>query len=179
MLLGDLQGASTALSLYASTTLSDPEAMVLLADCAMASGDRAKARQWLQWGIQRSPEHASAHALLGTLEGMEGRQKEANECFARAAKLDAGVAVKRCENGEILARVGQHQRALWEYVAALSIDPGHSPAYLGLGASFAAMGEGERAVESYLYYLRFDVTSPLADQARREIERLSSKPSGQ
>ncbi|MDA0838771.1 MAG: tetratricopeptide repeat protein [Planctomycetota bacterium] len=141
----------------------------------LAMNDIPQARTWFQWELNRDPKSAWSLSFLGTIESMEGRQDSANTFFTRAAAADPNVAAQRYQNAAFLAQNGKHQRALWEYTAAMSLNPRLYQAYFGLGASYAALGQNGAAIQNYNFYLQFESTGDWAAQARREIQRIGTQ----
>ncbi|MDP6354679.1 MAG: tetratricopeptide repeat protein, partial [Planctomycetota bacterium] len=170
---GDVKGAIAAYDRLVRLKPDTPNIGAWLAESYLALGDRKGGRAWLDWGLKRSPNSAWTNSFMGTLEIMEGNQQVAAKHFARANALDPNIGNQRYQNATFLASRGQHTRALWDFTAALQLNPRLFHTYYGLGVSCAALGENLNAIRQFNFYLQFDQESEWATKARQEINRLS------
>ncbi len=170
---GDVKGAIAAYDRLVRLKPDTPNVGAWLAESYLALGDRKNGRAWLDWELKRAPNSAWTNSLMGTLEIMEGKQQVAAKHFARANALDPNIGNQRYQNATFLASRGQHTRALWDFTAALQLNPRLFHNYYGLGVSYAALGENLNAIRQFNFYLQFDQKSEWATKARQEINRLS------
>lgn len=172
--LGDHRGAIAVYERALKLNPNLPNVGAWIGENYLDLGDRTKALEWFRWETTRAPQSVWATSFLGTVQSLAGQPDSARALFERAAQLDPNVGAQRYQNGAALARRGKHYRAVWEYSAALYLNSQLHQAYYALGASYAALGEKSRALQSYQTYLQHDTTSEWAARARQEIQRLSS-----
>jgi len=69
---------------------------------------------------------------------------------------EAFTAIDYNNRGLTFGNLGQHERAIQDYDAALRLDPNHIQAYSNRGNRYADLGQHERAIQDYDDALRLD-----------------------
>jgi len=83
-------------------------------DIVNASGDMDKAMKILEGIIEKYPEHAMAHALIGRIAARQGKKKLALECFDRAISLDEYLSEAYLWKGKMYIQEENYVKALPE-----------------------------------------------------------------
>jgi predicted O-linked N-acetylglucosamine transferase (SPINDLY family) len=104
---------------------ADPRVCRELGRLAYDSGDHADAILWFSRQLERTPGHADAEAAfrIGLALDRMARLDEAVEWYGKAALLAPGRAAIRVAAGVAHFNLGNVDRALGEYRAALALDP--------------------------------------------------------
>jgi Flp pilus assembly protein TadD len=94
----------------------DTEELLLLATRATRRGDTKKAAQTLRQVLDRKPDHALAHLLLGGLYASAGQRDKAVQSMGRAVELDPAFASARFQLGLLYLTSGEVQVAerVWQ-----------------------------------------------------------------
>ncbi len=103
-------------------------------------------------GLLPSSNVKSASALLlkGQVLYLDNRDQEAEQAFRAAAKAAPEQAAPHYWLGKFLYETKQPAEAIEEFHDALTLEPGFYRAYDGLGLAYAATGDNNQAVQSYL-----------------------------
>ncbi len=86
-------------------------------------GQVDRARKILEGLILANPKDAYFHALLGAIEGRQGKDDEALKHYNKALKLDPRNLTARVNRADLLLRKGRLDKALDDLVAATKLDP--------------------------------------------------------
>jgi tetratricopeptide (TPR) repeat protein len=101
----------------------DSRAFAPLADAYRKQGDVAKAIELLEQGLERFPQYASAHVILGKCFYDTGGTERAKAEFRRVLELDAENMVALKFLGDILLAEERREEAAECYRRLLAIDP--------------------------------------------------------
>lgn len=123
---------------------------------AYARGQRAQAEQLARQLLQRTPQHAGAWFLLGSILLDEGRAAEALPCLQAAAHLESAHPGILRALGNAYINQQQWQAAAQQFDLALR----HGPADAGLlnnfGLALKELGDTDGAIELYRRALQLD-----------------------
>jgi len=75
-----------------------------------------------------------------------GRQEEALAAVHHAVELDPLSAWYICDEGRILYRARQYQKAIAQYQRALELDPGYAPVPWRMSEAYEQVGEYDQAL---------------------------------
>ncbi|MBE7385060.1 MAG: tetratricopeptide repeat protein [Leptolyngbya sp. SIO1E4] len=120
------------------------------AAAAYRTGDYSQAETILQQILQLTPDDAIAHAGLGGVLSVQGRDEEAEEAFRQALLLDPNNAFAYTGLGEFLREQGRDEEAEDILREAIRLDPNDALAYNNLGTALERQGreaEAEAAFE--------------------------------
>ncbi len=98
------------------------------------AGQLALAEQQYQQILQREPQLADAHHLLGVLLSQTGRAKQALDRIQQAISLQPNTAVFHLNLGNACLELGHHAEAIAAYRQALTLYPDYVDALVNLGA---------------------------------------------
>jgi Flp pilus assembly protein TadD len=90
---------------------ADPDTEYLLAVSVDKLGNRAAAIKTFQKIVQLRPDHAAAHAALGTAYREEGRYADARSELERAVQLDANDLRANYQLGLVYTKLGEKESA--------------------------------------------------------------------
>jgi hypothetical protein len=112
--------------------------------------ERKRRREWLEKIIQDSPSQAAMAELAG-IYSVEGLDPQAIELFSRAIQLDPEDPASLFGRGACYQRLGEHAKAVADFKRVLEIEPSHRfhSGYLALADAYDAMGNEEKAIETY------------------------------
>jgi adenylate cyclase len=158
----DDPGRSIAEALRAAQTAvtlddSDPHGHISLGGAYMASGQREEAIAAFELAIELSPSDPLAHSELGQVLALSGRADEALKSLERAIRLSPRdpmmwytlMAVAMAHFGaECYAEAVEWARR------SLQRNPGNGQAYVYLAASYAHLGETDKARAALQEFLR-------------------------
>jgi len=142
--LGELDDARSLANRALATEPNDLDTLQLNAELSLADGEIEAAERFLQTAIRVAPFDHGARTQLAQVLGRMGREVESREQSARADELqeqwqrfsDLQIdainrptdAPLRYEIGQFASQLGKPELAATWFQAALSIDPGLSPA---------------------------------------------------
>ena len=142
----------------------NPGNVVLMHGAAMAyeeSGRPKKALRLLRELLDKHPELAPSHALMGrVLTGM-GRHNAAVKSCKRALRIDPRFADARMAYGHTLFNMGKMAGAMRMFRAAARIEPDNSKAYEGMGSVHMAISRPMRAAAYFRKAAKTDPTLPM------------------
>lgn len=101
-----------------------------------------------------------------------GNYEEAVPLYRRALESDPDDSALRTDLGTALNRLELREEAVAEFQRVLSVDPGFTTAKFNLGIVYLQMGDQDRAREWFERTVRDDPSSPLATQARTQLDLL-------
>ena len=99
------------------------EAMTRLAQCHLALGDRAAARDLLHKALAARPTHALAHALMARIHVAEGDSDRAIESLDAAIRHDPGAWGALFEKARLLESAGRTREAALCWSTGLQVLP--------------------------------------------------------
>ena len=132
--------------------------------------------------VQKQPNVASTHYVLGSAYWARFRSEDAEAEFRTAIKLSPEHYMARYKLGMILLEQGHPSEAGTEFLAALNVQPGFADAHFGLakallqqGKPAAALPEIERSVEvdpgrEQDHFLRYQILRKLGRDADAATE---------
>ncbi|MGQ0686016.1 caspase family protein [Bradyrhizobium sp.] len=147
-------------------------------------GDYDKALADYSVAIRLMPKNPKYHANRGEIHRLTGNLERALADQDRAIVLyegGPGVALGFVLRGETLRYMGDYDRALSDFNAAIRSEPGYAPAYVGRGLTFERSGDFERAKSEFRMALqvsenvgRSDISKAARDTAEARLAALSS-----
>ncbi len=120
-----------------------------LAQARLVAGDLAGTVAAYEKALERDPTIFDAHAGLMWRAALGGSIEEAAREAEMAAEMAPTSARIRLRIGETWDRLGQYDRALESYRAALALDPVNPTAHMGVAIQLVRMGDFSEA-ESHL-----------------------------
>ena len=161
---GDFLGGITAMNDMLELYPKDKHLLYLAANWLMGENGRGQAQHLLQKALAIDKNFPAA---LNDLAYVEARNRQFDKAFTA---MDRYVALLPKEPnpqdsyGELLRMAGNFEASLTHYRAALKIDPDFVTSQLGLGDTYALMGNQDQARIEYDKAIRF---------APSEAERLT------
>jgi tetratricopeptide (TPR) repeat protein len=131
--------------------------------------------------IARQPDDYVAQAMLAIVLMAAGRQREADECFARALPMNPAMIQRQW--AVALIDAGQPEKAIMHLDEAVRLEPDSAKAHHYLAVALTKAGRPQEAIEQFKRVLALapaapDVRQQLADvivdarRAKEAIERL-------
>jgi tetratricopeptide (TPR) repeat protein len=127
----------------------DKHVYYLAANWLMGVQGNDQAHHLLHKALEIDPEYAPALNNLAYLHARSREFTEALQAMDRYAALLPKEPNPQDSYGEILRMAGRFDGALDHYRAALAIDPNFNTSQVGLGDTYALMGDQERARVEY------------------------------
>jgi protein O-mannosyl-transferase len=123
-----------------------------LATALIAQGKIEEAVPHLRRAEFMRPDDPLSTLNLATYEQMRGHYQEAIEGYAKmpqCTKDPSLLAMARANSGYAHYSLKQYENARQDFAAALSLQPGNSGAYRGLGLAAQKMGDIGQAIQDY------------------------------
>jgi tetratricopeptide (TPR) repeat protein len=161
---GDFLGGITAMNDMLEMYPHDKHLLYLAGNWLMGENGNDQAQRFMEKALALDKNYPAA---LNDLAYVDARNRKFDKAFAA---MDRYVALLPKEPnpqdsyGELLRMSGNFEGALTHYRAALAIDPDFVSSQLGLGDTYAVMGNQEQARTEYDKAIRF---------AHNEADRLS------
>jgi tetratricopeptide (TPR) repeat protein len=127
----------------------DKHLLYLAANWLMGVQGDEQAHHLLHKAVDVDPDYAAALNNLAYLHAHEREFDEAIQSIERYAALLPHEPNPQDSYGEMLRMAGRYDEALEHYRAALSIDPNFNSSQAGLAATYALMGDQQRARQEY------------------------------
>ncbi len=127
----------------------DKHVYYIAANWLMGVQGNEQAHHLLHRALDIDPDFAPALNNLAYLHARNREFTEALQAMDRYAALLPKEPNPQDSYGEILRMAGQFDRALEHYRAALAIDASFNTSQVGLGDTYALMGDQERARQEY------------------------------
>jgi serine/threonine protein kinase/tetratricopeptide (TPR) repeat protein len=178
----------------AEFTTSSLEALKAFSLGARAQREKSQAAAipYFQRAIQLDPNFAIGYSAVGNAYNGSGEVERARECYSKAFKLRDHASEQerlRITADYYFNVTGELERAAQAYEELIESYPRKSPAYNGLGLTYAALGRYEKAIDVYRKAMPLDSdnqvpyanlsTSLLAvqrfDEARQTIQQAQSR----
>jgi serine/threonine-protein kinase len=118
---------------------------------ALDSAERA-----IETALSLDPNHAAAHATLGSMRADDWRWAESEPHFVRALQLNDGDATTHQWYGEMLLRTGRLPEAIEQLKAAEQRDPLTSVIPTNLGWMYLESGRYDEALSAFRSAIEFD-----------------------
>ena len=122
--------------------------------------------------VELNPSAAGALVNLGTIFYRQRKFAEAEKYYRQAIEVDAGYPLAEFNLGNLYDEQGRVNEALQHYRQALALNPKYADAHFNLALLCERMGDNLRAVHHWKNYLKLDNSSPWAEIAKRQLERL-------
>jgi len=106
--------------------------------------------------VERKPNNAWGHYMLGLSAWKAGQHEKAERAFAQALKLDPRHVKSLLNWSRVLLETDRPDEALAKIETALGIDPESKDAHRLLGRARAELGQVEGAVEAYQHAIALD-----------------------
>lgn len=126
------------------------------AESAFAEGRYGEATRMFEAYVQRRPENAWGHYMLGLSAWKSGGLELARTAFERAIALDPKHVKTLLNLSRVLLERGRASEALVRVMAALEIDPESAETHRMMGRVRSALGQSDAAIESYRVALSID-----------------------
>ena len=126
-----------------------PAKAIAMAGKLYAEGKYGPATRVCRQILQRQPQNADAHNILGVSLSALGEKKEAIAALKRAIKLQPGIASYRANLGEILRQNGDADDAAIALQESLKLEPNNPQALNNLGIVHYDRKEFDDAVTQY------------------------------
>lgn len=152
---GDYLGGITAMNDMLEMYPRDKHLLYLAANWLMGENGNDQAERYLQKALVIDKNYPAA---LNDLAYVQARNREFDKAFDamdRYVKLLPNEPNPQDSYGELKRMAGQFDSALQHYSAALKIDPDFVTSQLGLGDTYALMGNEEQARAEYDKAIRF------------------------
>ena len=126
-----------------------PAKAIAMAGKLYAGGKYGPATRVCRQILQRQPQNADAHNILGVSLSALGEKKEAIAALKRAIKIQPGIASYRANLGEILRQNGDADDAAIALQESLKLEPNNPQALNNLGIVHYDRKEFDDAVTQY------------------------------
>jgi tetratricopeptide (TPR) repeat protein len=151
-----IAAAETAQSVCTDKTKS----LLLLARAQMLSQQFEESLRTLSLLLTPNAKNADALLLKGQVLYLDNRDNQAGQAFHDAVNAAPEQAAPHYWLGKFLYEKNEPAKAIDEFQSALHADPGFYRAYDGLGLAYAATGDNDKAVQSYLKALDLTKDGP-------------------
>ncbi len=129
--------------------------LLLLAYCASGQVEYWRGSEPLfRRALQVTEENWLAHALIGQIDAMAGRDADAERHYREALRIWPELPEVHNSLGEVLDRMGRSQEALANFREELRIAPMYSPAHYNIGVIYYRAGRIDDAAEWFRETLR-------------------------
>ncbi len=159
---GDYAQASDKLGHVLMLQPDNVTALMLQAECFYHQNRCDDALPLVQQAIQKMPNSARAHDLLGIIQQALGHFQESIACFNKAVSLKPNNAQSYSNLGAVLQKIGQHEPALQALQKAVELNPNLAIAYANMGFSYYQLGQIGEALASGEKALALEPDSDIA-----------------
>lgn len=132
-----------------SRSPSPLDASLAKADRFVASGDYAQAEVCYRAVLAIAPRHPVALHALGLIAHRSGNATLAADLFTAAIESNPTVSAYHNNCGEAYRALGDYERAIACYRAAISIAADYSHPYLNLGLALQSQGRNVEAISAF------------------------------
>jgi len=119
-----------------------------------------------QDNVEKSPQKARPHNILGNVLNKQGRTEEAIEHYLHALQIKPDYEKAHYNLGNVLNEQGRTEEAKEHYLQALRINPESEKTHLNLGNILYNQGRTEEAKEHYLQALK---KNPESEEAHNNL----------
>jgi tetratricopeptide (TPR) repeat protein len=113
------------------------------------AGDYEKAAETFKQAIRLKPDFAEAHACLGAVYLVLGRNQEAVDHLKQAILLKPDLAEAHTDLGAVYYGLGRYQKAIEPLKQAIRLKPDNARAHACLGMVYVKLGNRDAALEEY------------------------------
>jgi tetratricopeptide (TPR) repeat protein len=146
-------------------------ALLLQAEMALDSRERAAARTLIQQALEVNPNSLEAHALLGAVAFLDGRQDEFERQVQKALSINPVYGDVYRVAGEHAGRNYRFDEAAALTMRALTIDPNNTQASIDLGSHLLRTGDEAGARVALERAFKGD---PFHDTTKNSLELLDA-----
>lgn len=147
-----------------------PLPLIGLADVALRNQQKKEALSWLQKALDIAPNNPHVYQSLGRFYSLDGKRSEAESAFQKAISLNPNGFSAHLDLADFYINIlGNPEKAVAAYQAALNLNPVHAGAYHGLGMVLAIKGETAQAIVNFHKAIELAPTNPLPRQALGRI----------
>ena len=164
LLQGDLKGAQGAFQKVTEVDATNPDGWVNIGRAAVQEGDMDRARTVLEKALALSPDLARAHFFYAKVLRSDGHYDEAADHLRSVLAQYPRDRVALNDLGRILFLQRKYADAVNVLQSVLAVDPEDLQAHYNLMLCYNGLGDGKRAHEHEVRYLRFK-----ADEASQTI----------
>lgn len=147
-LRGELAQAASALETARRLDASIAQGHAELGLVYAEAGHAARARPLIAQALELAPRDANMHWIAGQAAALDGKASIAEQAFAQAERLMPGIGAHRYSLGIAALRVDRYVAARIHLSAASRRDPKSAAAWANLGATLAALGNLEDAIQA-------------------------------
>jgi tetratricopeptide (TPR) repeat protein len=122
--------------------------------------------------VELNPNAAGALVNLGTIHYHLRKFKEAADYYQKAIDVDPRYALAHFNLGNLRDEQGQTEKAFEHYEMALKLSPDYADAHYNVALLCEQTGEFLKATKHWKAYLKVDGSSPWANIARKQLEKL-------
>jgi tetratricopeptide (TPR) repeat protein len=122
--------------------------------------------------VALDPASAGALVNLGTVHFHLREWDQAERFYRRALEADPKYALAHFNLGNLFDEQNDRTQACLHYGLALRLEPDYSDAHYNLALLCQSSGQVMRALRHWKAYLRLDSSSPWAEIARQELDKL-------
>jgi len=119
-----------------------------------------------QDNVEKSPQKARPHNILGNVLNKQGRTEEAIEHYLHALQIKPDYEKTYNNLGRAFYNQGRFKEAIEHYLHALQIKPDYEKAHYNLGNVLNEQDRTEEAIEHYLHALRIN---PESEEAHNNL----------
>jgi tetratricopeptide (TPR) repeat protein len=153
-------------------TPGDAQLLYNAGQCYDRAGNAAKAEQYYDACLQRSPNHAGGRNSFATLLLHQGRRDEAVKLIEGWLASQPRLAAAYAADGCLLHQLGDLPAAKLRLEQALELDPHDTRALVELGLVYEALQRPDRAL---VLYERAVAENPQLDDVAGRIQRLQAQ----
>jgi tetratricopeptide (TPR) repeat protein len=124
--------------------------------------------------VELDPHSAGAVVNLGTIYFNGHAWADAEAQYKKALEIDPHYALAHFNLGNLYDEQGDSKNALHHYHEALKLHPAYADVHYNLALLHQSLRDTLSAVRHWRAYLRLDATSPWAQIARRELDKLEA-----
>ena len=173
-----------AKEIFEEILADDPENVIVLYNLGMCFTDLGhpnKAIKALEQCIKYSPDYSNAYVALGVAYSKLDDLQSAKKYFLEALNRDANNSFALRNLGGLFGNSGEMEKSLYYLEKAYEIDPVDPKTVYGLGYSYQAIKDYEKADKYYKEVLSLGAPAEITDLAkdgRREIAVSNFKAKG-
>lgn len=145
----ELEAARGMMGLRRDTRAKEPEVLVHLATAYLALDDLVAARKRVEVALEREPESAEAHYVLGLVVERSGDRELAAEHFKKTLTLEPDHPQANAALARWLEQRGEEEAALERWRHASRAAPEDFLLQMSWGAAAFARGEKEEALAAF------------------------------
>jgi tetratricopeptide (TPR) repeat protein len=140
----------------------DPYLLYSLVEEDHALGDKATGMHDFQLLLQRFPNSAWIHLLLGEAYSVKGHDNDARREYRLAANVNPDLQEAHYRLGYLAFNAGDNQQAVTEFGKELDLNPTFADAHLFLGETLLRLGRTQEALKHLRKAVELNGSSDLA-----------------